>query len=140
MSPFQLVYGVDEIFPTSLGIPVLKVLQESQVEINDLQRRINQTIQFLQAREEVYNKTQLSQDEIKKIHDRRAQADDFQIDDLVLKWDSRNANKGKHVKFDSLWKGPYKIETFGGSNAFLLKDLIGEALPSGPINCRILKH
>ena len=27
-SPFQLVYGLDVIFPTSLGLPVMKYLQE----------------------------------------------------------------------------------------------------------------
>ena len=28
VSPFQLVYGTDEIFPTSLGVPVMKLIQE----------------------------------------------------------------------------------------------------------------
>ena len=42
MSPYQLVYGMDAIFPTSLGVPVMKLLQEVQIEENDMQRRINQ--------------------------------------------------------------------------------------------------
>ncbi len=25
-------------------------------------------------------------------------------------WDSSNADKGKHTKFQKLWIGPYKIE------------------------------
>ena len=28
MSPFQLVYGAEVVFPTSLGVPVMKLLQE----------------------------------------------------------------------------------------------------------------
>ena len=28
MSPYQLVYGTDAIFPTSLGVPVMKLIQE----------------------------------------------------------------------------------------------------------------
>jgi hypothetical protein len=28
MSPYQLVYGIDFVFPTSLGVPVMKLLQE----------------------------------------------------------------------------------------------------------------
>ena len=28
MSPYQLVYGVDVVFPTSLRVPVMKLLQE----------------------------------------------------------------------------------------------------------------
>lgn len=58
MSPFQLVYGVDAVFPTSLGVPVLKLLQELDVESNDVQRRINQMVHFQQTKEEVYNNTQ----------------------------------------------------------------------------------
>ena len=56
MSPFQLVYGTDEIFPTSLGVPVMKLIQELQTEYNDMIRRINQTIHLQQTRDEVYNK------------------------------------------------------------------------------------
>jgi len=52
--------------------------------------------------------------------------DDFLVSDLVLKWDSKNEEKGKHGKYDSLWKGPYKIEASYGTNAFLLKYLTGQ--------------
>jgi hypothetical protein len=41
MSPYQLVYGTEAIFPTSLGVPVMKLLQETQAEPNESQRRIN---------------------------------------------------------------------------------------------------
>jgi len=60
--------------------------------------------------------------------------------DLVLKWDSRNEYKGKHGKFERLWKGPYIIQEFRGNNAFILKDAEGIDLPGGPINGRMLKH
>jgi len=46
MSPFQLVYGVDAISPTSMGIPMLKILQELEFETNDMQKRINQMVQL----------------------------------------------------------------------------------------------
>ena len=51
MSPYQLVYGMDAVFPTSLGVPVMKLLQEVKIEENDMQRRINQTIHLQQTRE-----------------------------------------------------------------------------------------
>jgi hypothetical protein len=47
MSPYQLVYGTEAIFPLSLGVPVMKLLQEAQVEPNDFQRRINQMIHLM---------------------------------------------------------------------------------------------
>ena len=31
MSPFQLVYGTDAIFPNSLGVPVINLIQELQI-------------------------------------------------------------------------------------------------------------
>jgi len=65
---------------------------------------------------------------------------DFQLNGLVLKWDSRNEEKGKHGNFDSLWKGPYNIEAFHGTNAFLLEDLTRETLPGGLANGRFLKY
>jgi hypothetical protein len=98
-----------EIFPPSLGVPVMKLLQEAQAEPNDIQRRINQMIQLHQSREEVYNRTQVIQENIKKIYDKTTKEDNFELGDLVLKWDSRSEDKGKHGKFDSLWKGPYTI-------------------------------
>jgi hypothetical protein len=46
MSPYQLVYGTEAILPPSLGVLVMKLLQESQAEPNDIQRSINQMIQL----------------------------------------------------------------------------------------------
>ena len=58
-SPYQLVYGMEVVFPSSLGTPVMKLLQELQVEPNDIQRRINQTVHLKQTREEVYIRFQV---------------------------------------------------------------------------------
>ena len=44
MSPFQLVYGTKAVFPTSLGVPVIKLVQEIQSEEDSMVRRIDQTI------------------------------------------------------------------------------------------------
>eukprot|EP00253_Pinus_taeda_P001553 PITA_01553 len=50
MSSYQPVYGMDAIFPSSLGVPSMKIIQEFQVEPNNIQRRIDQTIQLQQSR------------------------------------------------------------------------------------------
>jgi len=44
MSLFEIVYGVDTVFPTSLAVPVVKLLQEANSEEDHLQWRINQMI------------------------------------------------------------------------------------------------
>ena len=140
MSPYQLVYGMDAVFPTSLGVLVMKLLQEVQSEENDMQRRLNQTIHLQQSREEVYKRTQALQENIKKIFDRRTKANDFQIGDKVLKWDSRKEDKGKHGKFENFWKGPYIICLARGNNAYFLQELDGEDIFGGLLNGRTLKH
>ena len=90
-----------------------------------MQRRINQTFQLKQTREEVYNRTQQVQESIKKLFGRMTKANDFSIGGKVLKWDSRREDKGKHGKFDNLWKGPYIIHSARGNNAFFLQEMDG---------------
>eukprot|EP00253_Pinus_taeda_P021728 PITA_21728 len=140
VSPYELVYGLEAKFPSSLGIPVMKLLQESQAEPNDMQRRVNQIICLQQTRDQVYNRVQILQEELKKAFDRRTKAEDFNMGDKVLKWDSRRENKGKHGKFDSLWRGPFLIQAVQGNNTYFLKNLDETDLDEGPVNGRMLKH
>ena len=93
-----------------------------------------------QTREEFYVKSQVIQDKIKKIYDKKAKYDEFYIGYQVLKWDSRREDKGKHGKFDFLWKGPYVIYGYRGNNALFFKELDGVNLQEGPVNGRMLKH
>eukprot|EP00253_Pinus_taeda_P011022 PITA_11022 len=138
-SLFELVYGVDTVFPSSLAAPVVKLLQEADSEEDPMQRRLNQMVHLQQTREEVFKNTSKLQEKIKKTYDRKAKVDKFQVDDVVLKWDARNEEKGKHGKFENLWKGSFKIAAYRGQNAFLLKEMNGEDCPGGLINGRLLK-
>lgn len=56
-SLFELVYGVDTVFPTSLAAPVVKLLQEAGSEDDPMQRRLNQMVHLQQTREEVFKNT-----------------------------------------------------------------------------------
>jgi hypothetical protein len=134
-SPFQIVYGIEGVFPTSLRLPVIKLLQEHEVEQNDSQRRINPLIHMQQMREQVFNNSQLHQDKMKRAFDRHTKDDD-----LVLKWDAINEDKGKHGKFDHLWLGPFRIVAYHGSNAYLLQELNGNIIGGGPVNDKFRKH
>ena len=140
MSPFQLVYGTKAVFPTSLGILVIKMVQEIQTEEDNMVRRINQMINLQQTKEEVYNRAVKFQENIKRLFDKRTKASDLKIGDKVLKWDSRREDKGKNSKFDSLCQGPYIIQDTVGPNAFFLQQLDGTELFGGPVNGKMLKH
>ena len=72
--------------------------------------------------------------------DKRDKVVCFNLGDMVLKWDSRHEDKGKHGKFYELWKGPYSICSFLGRNAYFLEDSEGNRVGIGPINGRFLKH
>ena len=58
----------------------------------------------------------------------------------MLKWDAIYQDKGKHRKFDELWKGPYSTCSFSGRYAYFLEDFEGQNIGTGPINGRFLKH
>ena len=131
---------MEAVFPSSLGMPIMKILQELQVEPNSMQIRINQTIHLQQTKEEVYVRSQVVQEKIKNIFDKRTKAENFYIGDKVLKWDSRREDKGKHGKFDFIWKGLYVIYAYRGNNAFFLREINGTNTEGGPVNGRMLKH
>ena len=49
------------------------------------------------------------QKHMKTFFDKKARPRKFKEGDLVLLWDRRYEPKGMHHKFDSLWKGTFKI-------------------------------
>ena len=87
----------------------MKLLQEAQFELNDIHRRINQTIHLQKTREQVYIRSHVMQEKIKKAFDKRTKAEDLYLGDKFLRWDSRREDKGKHGNFDFLCKGPLII-------------------------------
>ena len=88
----------------------------------------------------MYHSTQILQEKLKKMFDRRTKAEDFFMGDKVIRWDSIREDKGKHGKFDFLWRGPYVIQAVQGNNTYFLKSLDGSAAEEGPVNGRMLKH
>ena len=79
------------------------------------------------------------QEKMKTIFDKKAKDVFFQQGDLVLRWDVKREDKGKHGKFDSLWYGPFNIIESITINTLVLENLDGEMLPL-PVNGRYLKH
>jgi hypothetical protein len=99
VSPFQLVYGVEAIFPSHLALPVEKLFQDYRGEPDDMIRRIQQLVEVQQTREKLLDKAQDHQQKIKQAFDKKVSKEDLQLGDLVLKWDAPKQDKGKHGKF-----------------------------------------
>ena len=93
-----------------------------------------------QVRDQVADKALIFQDRVKKVFDSKENPNDFQQGDLVLKWDTRHEYKGKHGKFDHLWKGPYLITKNHGNNSYSLQGFDGDPFSARPINGRFLEH
>ena len=74
MSPFQLVYGAEVIFPASLGVPVMKLLQD---EPNNMKRRIYHIIKLNELRDKAYDKVQIHHKKIKNTFDRKIEEEIF---------------------------------------------------------------
>jgi hypothetical protein len=68
---------------------------------------------------------------MKIIFDKHTKEEDFKVDDLVLKWDARNEDKGKHGKFDHLWMGPFRIVAYHGKMLIFYKRLMESSLVGG---------
>ena len=56
----------------------------------------------------------------------KAKEKDFEVGDLVLKWDKETEPKGKHSKFQSLWLGPFQVAEKIGADTYRLQNLRGD--------------
>ena len=65
---------------------------------------------------------------MKHLYDKRAIERKFNIGDLVLLWNARTEDKGKHGKFDPIWLGPYIVCSMHGEDSYFLSDLTGGIL------------
>ena len=82
----------------------------------------------------MYQRSQVLEENLKKIFDKRIKAEDLYLGDKVLRWNSRREDKGKHGKLDFLWKRPYIICALQGSNKYFLNNLDGTKQEEGPVN------
>ena len=99
---------------------MIKFLQNQEEDPNSIQNMINHLIELQEMREKVYHNSQVFQERMQNTFDRKIKKDDFQLQDLVLKWNARIEDKGNHRKFDHLWKGPYQIVAYYGKNYYTL--------------------
>jgi hypothetical protein len=69
---------------------------------------------------------------VKRCFDKhKAKEKNFDMGDLVLKWDRANESKGKHSKFQNLWFGPFQVAENIGVGTYRLHNMRGvpDALP-----------
>ena len=102
-------------------------------------KRIHQLVEVQQTREKLVDKAYDHQLKIKQAFDKKVNKEDFQLGDMVLKWDAPRQDKGKHGKFEYLWIGPFKISEVFSNNTFKFQNMENEYVFGGPVNGHFLK-
>jgi hypothetical protein len=110
-SPYFLVYGQEAILPNGLYLPSLQLAQDSRGEPSSvIQQRIDTLLMLEEEREKDKSKFISHQQIVKRWFDKhKAKEKNFEVGDLVLKWDIANEPKGKHSEFHNLWLGPFQV-------------------------------
>ena len=76
---------------------------------------------------------------MKHIFDRKVLQRKFEVDEMVLMWNSRIQDKGEYGKFDPIWLGPYLIESRWGDDSYILKEL-SRGILEFPIHGQVLQR
>jgi hypothetical protein len=88
---------------------------------------INALLKLEEVRVQVKQKLDQHQHIVKRWFDSSSALDkNFEVGDLVLKWDKPHEGKGEHTKFQNLWLGPFLIAKKLGPSSFHLQNLEGQ--------------
>jgi hypothetical protein len=116
-----------------LYLPSLQLAQNSRGKLSSvIQQRIDILLMLEEEREKAKSNFIAHQQIVKRWFDKhKAKEKNFEVGDLVLKWDRENEPKGKHSKFQNLWLRPFQVTKKIGVVTYRLKNLRGEpdALP-----------
>ena len=119
-SPFFLVYDREVILPPHVLLPSLQLSQKVQEEdCPPLESQINALLKLEEVRAQAKRKLDQHQLIVKNWFDSNSASDrNFEVGDLVLKWDKPHEGKGEHTKFHNLWLGPFFIVEKLGPSSF----------------------
>ena len=139
-SPLNLVYGKEVVLPTNLAIPSLALVQfVEETPSSCLQLRQLHILKLEEEREKARITHTHHQQLVKSsFNSNSVSRKNFQLRDLVLKWEKAHEEKGKHTKFQRMWLGPFQIVEIIGQSTFMLQGLAGKR-DSLPVNGQILK-
>lgn len=102
-APFDLVYGIHARMPQNNLLEMYKFVQLYDDDIDDeMQLRIEDLIRLDETRRESASKNAKLQLQVKNLYDKKTVERRFEPDDLVLIWNVRLEDKGKHGKFDPI--------------------------------------
>ena len=109
MSPYTLVYGKEAILPPTILLPSSQLAQASRGSNSEvLQARINTLLKLEESRSKSKERFKHQQEIVKRwFYKHKSGKKEFEVGDLVLKWDHPHDEKGKNTNFQHLWIGPF---------------------------------
>ena len=121
------MYGKEVVLPPHLSLPAPQLSQECHgTPCPTLQTRIDTLLKLEEERQKTRENFTIHQSRIKRWFDRKSVGNkNFEVGDLVLKWDKAHEEKGKNSKFQALWTGPFQVKEKLGSHTFRLQTLEG---------------
>jgi hypothetical protein len=140
-SPYFLVYKQEAILLNELYLPYLQITQDSRGHPSSVIQEIINTLLMLEEERDKENSKFIAHQQIVKMwfDKHKAKEKNFEVGDLVLKWDRENKPKGKHSKFQNLWLGPFQVAEKIGVGTYRLQNLRGEP-DALPVNGQALKQ
>jgi len=126
-TPFQLVYGLESIFPIECEIPSLKLAVELLLEMSSLEERLVHLEHFDEQRRDATIINEAHKKRVKTQYDKAIHPQVFSKGDLVLVYDQDKDALGAG-KFKSMWYGPFVVERVLGKGAYELIDFEGNKL------------
>lgn len=83
-----------------------------------MQTKMNDILQLDETRREALTKNAKLWVQMKYLYDKKEVERKFDLEDLVLLWNCKHEDKGKHGKFDPFWLGPYLIHDNWGEDSY----------------------
>ena len=122
-------------------LPSLQLAQSVQDEdCLVIEKRINTLLKLEEDRDKAKQHFVKHQQIVKSWFDQSSSSNrEFQVGDLVLKWDKSHEDKGEHTKFQCLWLGMFVIDEKLGPITFHLQTLEGQS-ETFSVNGLILKR
>ena len=108
-TPFQLVYGLEFMFPVACKIPSLSLVVELLPETSNLKQRLLHLEHLDEQRWDVAIINEANQKRVKTQYDKVVRPRVFSEGDLVLVYDQEKDALGAG-KFKPIWYGPFIIK------------------------------
>eukprot|EP00253_Pinus_taeda_P031871 PITA_31871 len=126
-TPFQLVYGLEAVFPIECEIPSLKIAIELLPATSEEEKRLLYLAQLDENQRDAALAIKTHTKRIKAQYDRNVTPRNFSEGDLVLLYDQANDKLGAG-KFVPMWHGPFVVKRKLAKGAYELVDFDGVSL------------